>query len=55
MTIKTISYDITSKKNFITNNKGKILVYIYQEDIYKPAADKVYLQLADDLTIMAIL
>ena len=48
------SYDVTNKKGFIANNKGKALVHIYQEDIYEPAADKVYPQLADSLTIMAI-
>jgi len=28
-TIKTTSYNITSKKSFIINNKGKTLIYIY--------------------------
>ena len=52
--IKIILYDVISKKDFITNNKGKVLVYIYQENIYKPVVDKVYFQLADSLTIIVI-
>ena len=54
ITIKTTLYDVTSKKSFITNNKGKTLVYIYQEDICKPLTDKMYLSLADGLIIIAV-
>ena len=36
------------------NNKRKVLVYIYQEDIYKPFIDKVYPPLADSLIMMAV-
>ena len=52
--IKTTSYNVTNKKNFITNNKGKTLVHIYQEDIYEPPTDKIYPPLADSLIIMTV-
>ncbi len=48
------SYNVINKKGFIANNKGKALVYIYQEDIYELVVDEVYLQLADNLTIITI-
>ncbi len=51
---KTTSYDVTSKKGFMTNNKGKALVHMYQEDICEPPADEVYPPLADGLIMMAV-
>ncbi len=53
-TTKTTSYDVTSKKGFITNNKEKALVYIYQKDICELFADEMYPPLADGLIMMAV-